>query len=75
MQEERIYQKSELKEGICSCCQEQSNAILKYDTRCVDCIEESLFIEQTMKGLGEEYCPYCGSLDGFDCVCDEVENE
>ena len=49
MIEERIYDPSELKRGRCRNCGEMSNEILIGDGRCVDCIEEERFIEETMK--------------------------
>jgi hypothetical protein len=49
MIEERIYHPSELKRGRCRSCGEMSNEILIGDGRCVDCIEEEIFIEETMK--------------------------
>lgn len=49
MIEERIYHLEDLHHGICIHCEEESDEITA-DCRCVDCVEEELFIEQTMKG-------------------------
>jgi hypothetical protein len=46
---ETTYSEFDLTTGICKCCGEESNEILIDDGRCVDCIEEQKFIEQTMK--------------------------
>ena len=39
------YDPTELKRGKCTCCGERSSQIVKDDGRCVDCIEEAMFIE------------------------------
>lgn len=49
MIEETIYQLTDLETGKCRCCGEQSDEILKGDGRCVDCIEEEKFFNETMK--------------------------
>lgn len=51
MKKETIYSQHDLESGKCTSCSEQSNEILINDGRCVDCIEEQKFYEQTMKGL------------------------
>lgn len=48
---ETIYSDFDLKKGICKSCQEPSNEILIGDGRCIDCIEEEKFFEETMKGV------------------------
>lgn len=48
---ETTYNQFELKKGKCTCCEEQSNEILIGDGKCVDCIEEQKFYDETMKGL------------------------
>lgn len=49
MIQETIYNPNDLKRGRCRCCGEMSNEILIGDGRCVECIEEEKFIEETMK--------------------------
>jgi hypothetical protein len=49
MIQETTYSEFDLKKGKCTCCGERSNEILISDGRCIDCIEEEKFIEQTMK--------------------------
>jgi hypothetical protein len=49
MIEERIYYPEDLHHGVCIHCEMESDEITA-DGRCVDCVEEELFIEQTMKG-------------------------
>jgi len=51
MIEETTYYQSELETGKCTSCSEQTNEILIDDGRCIDCIEEEKFYEETMKGL------------------------
>lgn len=46
---ETIYDGEDLVKGICKCCLEKSNEILEDDGRCIDCIEEEKFINETMK--------------------------
>jgi len=53
MKVERIYNKDDLRKGKCSCCNEKSNEILIDDGRCINCIEEEYFFQQTMDGLKE----------------------
>lgn len=48
---ETTYSEFELEKGTCTCCNEKSNEILIDDGRCVDCIEEQKFYDETMKGL------------------------
>lgn len=45
------YHPSDLEEGKCTSCDEQSDEIVEWDGRCVDCIEEEKFFELTMKGV------------------------
>lgn len=45
---ETTYYQDDLQHGVCSCCDEESDEILKGDGRCVDCIEEERFIAMTM---------------------------
>lgn len=45
------YHPSELTWGVCSICGEESDEILIGDGRCIDCIEEERFYNETMKGL------------------------
>ena len=51
MKTETTYSDCELKKGKCTCCGDLSMEILIDDGRCIDCIEEEKFIEQTMKSL------------------------
>ena len=51
MKTETVYSAFDLEEGVCTCCEEHSCEILIGDGRCIDCIEEEKFYEQTMKGL------------------------
>jgi len=51
METETIYYPEDLEKGTCTSCDEESNEILIGDGRCVDCIEEEKFYEETMKGL------------------------
>lgn len=51
MMTETIYSQSELEHGICKCCGEESDEILKGTGECLDCIEAENFYEETMKGL------------------------
>lgn len=48
---ETTYSPLELEKGKCKCCLEKSNEILIGDGRCVDCIEEENFYNNTMKGI------------------------
>ena len=50
MIEERIYYREDLHHGICSHCEIESDEITA-DGRCVDCVEDEIFFENTMKGL------------------------
>ena len=47
---ERIYPLSELHHGVCSFCGNESDEITK-EGLCVDCVEEELFYQETMKGI------------------------
>lgn len=47
----RIYHADELTDGVCLCCGQHSQEILKGDGRCLDCIELDIFYDATMKGL------------------------
>jgi hypothetical protein len=49
MKTETVYSEFDLKIGKCKCCGEKSNEILIGDGRCIDCIEEQKFIDETMK--------------------------
>lgn len=51
MMTERIYHKSDLMHGVCEWCGEESNEIIINEGVCVDCMEERLFYEETMKGV------------------------
>lgn len=51
---ETTYYPEDLKHGVCRCCDEESEEILKGDGRCIDCIEEERFIDMTMSG-GDPY--------------------
>lgn len=48
---ETTYSEFDLEKGICRSCSEESDEILIDDGRCIDCIEEQAFFEETMKGL------------------------
>lgn len=48
---ETTYQKFELESGKCKSCSEKSAEILIGDGRCVDCIEDQKFFDETMEGL------------------------
>jgi hypothetical protein len=51
METETTYSEFDLEHGICKCCNEESDKILIGDGRCIDCIEEEKFFNETMKGL------------------------
>lgn len=51
MTTETNYDFSDLEEGKCTCCSEISTEILIGDGRCIDCIEDEKFFNETMKGL------------------------
>ncbi len=51
MKTETTYFNSELEEGICPSCGDLTDEILIEDGRCVDCIQEEQFYDETMKGL------------------------
>ena len=46
---ETTYSPLDLKKGKCKCCGQRSAEILVRDGRCIDCIEEEKFIEETMR--------------------------
>jgi len=48
---ETIYTPFDLEHGECSSCGEISDDILIDDGRCIYCIEEQKFFEETMKGV------------------------
>lgn len=48
---ETTYSESELESGKCTSCDEVNDEILEGDGRCVECIEEEKFYNETMKGL------------------------
>lgn len=52
---ETTYAPEDLKYGVCRCCDEESDEILKGDGRCIDCIEEERFINMTMGQDLEEW--------------------
>ncbi len=72
MKTETTYDRSELKHGKCSSCDEQSKEILVGTTKCVDCIEADRFYEETMSGL-DEYCEKCHAQFEDECACDTEE--
>lgn len=45
------YTPFDLEQGECSCCGEETKEILINDGRCIDCIQEQNFYDETMKGL------------------------
>ena len=47
---ERTYHPSDLHHGKCLCCGEESDEITK-EGACVDCVEDELIYQETMKGL------------------------
>lgn len=47
---ERTYLPSELHHGVCSYCGNESDEITE-EGICVDCVEDELFYQETMKGL------------------------
>lgn len=53
MTSETIYRRSELHHGTCEWCGEESDGIVTTDEgeKCIDCIEEEKFYQQTMKGI------------------------
>ena len=48
---ETNYSIFDLSTEVCTSCCELSEEILIGDGRCIDCIEEQKFYEETMKGL------------------------
>ncbi|MEG0927239.1 hypothetical protein [Chryseobacterium sp.] len=51
MQTETTYSEFDLEKGICTCCGQLSEEILIDDGRCVDCVEDEKFFDETMKDL------------------------
>ena len=51
MKRTTTYEWHELEEGKCTSCDEKSDEIVEWDGRCIDCIEEEKFYNETMKGL------------------------
>jgi hypothetical protein len=49
MKNETTYSQFDLEKGKCTCCGEKSNEILIGDGKCIDCIEEIKFYEETTK--------------------------
>lgn len=43
------YSEWELKTGICKCCGDESDEIVKGTGRCVDCINDIAFMESELK--------------------------
>lgn len=75
MIKETTYNKGELRPGVCSCCNEQSDEILIGDTKCIDCIEMIEFENETRKAIDMGGgCSRCGDLYGFECICDDDED-
>jgi|JI7StandDraft_1071085.scaffolds.fasta_scaffold89956_1 hypothetical protein len=71
---ETTYERSELKQGVCSCCSEESNEIPKWDTRCVDCIQMNEFEDATREAIDSGGgCSVCGDISGFNCACEDFE--
>jgi hypothetical protein len=58
MESETTYHPSELKRGKCKNCKEWSKEIVISDGRCVECIEEEKFFNETMKGIGTQKSPF-----------------
>ena len=48
---ETNYSDFEFESGKCTSCSEKSDEILIGDGRCVGCIEEQKFFNETMKGI------------------------
>lgn len=51
MKTETVYSIDDLESGKCTSCDEKSDEILIDDGRCIDCIQEQMFFDETMKGL------------------------
>lgn len=51
MIEETTYSAGDLKKGKCKSCGERSSEILIDDGRCIDCIEEQKFFDESMKDV------------------------
>ncbi len=58
MKSETTYGPSELKKDRCKSCGEKSNEIVIGDGRCVECIEEEKFFNETMKNIGTQKSPF-----------------
>jgi hypothetical protein len=48
---ETTYTKFDLEFGKCTCCCDETDEIVIDDGRCIDCVEEEKFFEETMRGL------------------------
>lgn len=46
-----VYDFNFLETGTCTSCGDKTDEIMPDDDRCVDCIQEQKFYEETMKGL------------------------
>ena len=55
---ETTYGRSELKKGRCKSCKEISKEIVIGDGRCVTCIEEKKFFNETMKNISTQRSPF-----------------
>ena len=49
MKTETNYNRFDLKGGTCTSCGEVTDEILIGDGRCIDCVEEEKFFDETMK--------------------------
>jgi len=58
MKSETTYSASDLKKGKCTSCGESSNEILIADDRCIDCIEQEKFIDETMRFKDRDHGPF-----------------
>lgn len=52
MKIEFTYSQWDLEIGICKCCGEESNEIVKSNGRCVDCINDIAIMESEMNKYG-----------------------
>lgn len=51
---ETIYEQSDLHQGVCEWCGEESNELIVTEDGeevCIDCIEAETFYQETMKGI------------------------
>ena len=46
---EKTYSPNDLVHGICPCCGEESSEIDPRTGMCIDCIEEEIFFQESMK--------------------------